>query len=193
MNNRNNLIWCVSILMFLILACNDDNKNKITTNSVSKEQNQTETSEQKPVENLYESGGIGLSRTEWENLSGIANENSPLAPIYYSYKDGKYTVQFAPPKSGNVRYIEYSWGDKNAVNIKDAREESKKFIPKDAKFKKTYVSISESIVDLYESKSLKNRFSKDYFFDSELGEFIIIYRNQTGKTTSFIIATGNNP
>lgn len=201
MKNGMNLIWCFTLLAFIILGCNNNKVNENITNSkadensfgsIKKEQNQNTLSEQKKVINPYESGGLGLSKIEWENLFGSPKENDSLNPIYYSYEKGKYAVQFAPIENGNVRHIEFHWGDKSAVSISDARTISKNYIPKDAKFKKTYIAKSESIVDLYESESLKNRFSKEYF-DEKQGEFIIIYRNQTGKTTSFIVATGNNP
>ena len=141
----------------------------------------------------YSSGGLGLDRTDWERSHGTGQPDDPDSTMFFKYEGGKFVVQFSKLKSGNVSYIERVWGDRYAVSIEDARAESKQFIPADAKFVKTYTSRSGSTVDLYTSTSLKERFPDSEFIGGKQGDFIILYRNQTGRTTTFIAAIGNNP
>jgi hypothetical protein len=146
-----------------------------------------------PSTPAYASGGLGLDRADWESAHGEGKPDNPGSPMFFGYEGGKFQVQFSGIRSGNVEYIERVWGDRNAAPIEEARKESKQFIPADAKFVRTYTSGSESTVDLYKSESLKGRFSDGDWTGGKVGEFIILYRNQTGRTTTFIISTGNNP
>jgi hypothetical protein len=139
------------------------------------------------------SGGLGLDRAEWERMHGGGKSDNPDSTMYFGYENGKFVVQFSKLKSGNVSYIERVWGDRNAVSIEEARSESKQFIPADAKFVKTYTSRGGSTVDLYTSEALKGRFAAAEFIGGKPGDFIILYRNQTGLTTTFIAGVGNNP
>jgi hypothetical protein len=141
----------------------------------------------------YASGGLGLDRADWERSHGEGKPDNPSSLMYFSYEGGTFQVQFSEIRSGNVEYVERVWGDHNAVPIEEARKESKQFIPADAKFVKTYTSRSGSTVDLYRSESLKGRFEDDDWAGGKPGDFIILYRNQTGRTTTFIASTGNNP
>lgn len=141
----------------------------------------------------YASGGLGLDRADWERSHGSGTPDNPGSPMLFGYEGGKFQVQFSSVRSGNVEYVERVWGDRNAVPIEEVRAESKQFIPADAKFVRTYTSRSGSTVDLYRSESLKGRFSDDDWTGGKPGDFTILYRNQTGRTTTFIIGTGNNP
>lgn len=113
--------------------------------------------------------------------------------MFFGYEGGKFQVQLLSIRSGNVEYIERVWGDRNAVPIEEARKESKQFIPADAKFVRAYTSQSGSTVDLHKSESLKGRLSDEDWTGGKSGDFIILYCNQTGRTSTFIISTGNNP
>lgn len=141
----------------------------------------------------YASGGLGLDQAEWNRLHGSGQPDSASSPMFFGYENGKFQVQFSEIRSGNVEYIERVWGDRNAVSLEDARRESKNFIPADANFVRTYTSRSGSTIDLYTSESLKSRFSASAFVNGKSGDFIVLYRNQTGRTTTFIISVGNNP
>jgi hypothetical protein len=141
----------------------------------------------------YSSGGLGLDMADWERSHGAGLPDDPNSTMFFKYEGGKFVVQFSKLKSGNVSYIEHVWGDRDAVSIENARAESKQLIPADSKFVKTYTSRSGSTVDLYTSVSLKDRFSTSEFIGGKPGDFIILYRNQTGRTTTFIAAIGNNP
>jgi hypothetical protein len=148
---------------------------------------------QAPSAPAYASGGLGLDRADWERTRGEGRPDSPSSPMFFAYEGGTFQVRFSEIRSGNVSYIERVWGDRNALPIEDARKASKQFIPADAKFVKTYTSQGGSTVDLYKSESLKGRFKGDEWTGGKPGDFIILYRNQTGRTTTFIAATGNNP
>lgn len=146
-----------------------------------------------PSAPAYATGGLGLDRADWERVHGEGKPDNPGSPMIFGYEGGKFQVQFSGVRSGNVEYVERVWGDRNAVTLDDARKESKQFIPADGKFVRTYTSQSGSTVDLYRSESLKGRFGADNWTGGKPGDFIILYRNQTGRTTTFIAATGNNP
>lgn len=146
-----------------------------------------------PSAPAYASGGLGLDRAAWERTHGEGKPDDPSRPMFFDYEGGKFQVRFSGVRAGNVEYVERVWGDRNAVTLEDARKESKQFVPTDAKFVRTYTSRSGSTVDLYRSESLKGRFGANDWTGGKPGDFIILYRNQTGRTTTFIAATGNNP
>jgi hypothetical protein len=146
-----------------------------------------------PSAPAYASWGLGLDRADWERARGEGKPDNQGRPTFFGYEGGKFQVQFSGVRTGNVEYVERVWGDRNAVPIEEARKESKQFIPADAKFVRTYTSNSGSTVDLYKSESLKGRFAADDWTGGKPGDFIVLYRNQTGRTTTFIISTGNNP
>lgn len=186
------LLGCLGLVINLIGCARQPSVNtniNVSANSA----NQTASSRPTSPAPAYASGGLGLELTAWEQEHGKGKPDNASSPMFYGYEDGKFQVQFSKIKSGNVEYIESVWGDRNAVPIEDARKESKQFIPADSKFVKSYTSRSGSTVDLYVSESLKGRFSDEDWTGGKPGDFIILYRNQTGKTTTFIISTGNNP
>lgn len=204
---RATLIGCLTLLA-AFLACapkpgganlNTNSANQSVSQSANQSANQSASQHvpQQPTPTpsgpAYASGGLGLDRADWERSHGSGAPDNPSSPMVFGYEGGKFQVQFSSVRSGNVEYVERVWGDRNAVPIEEAREESKQFIPADAKFVKIYTSRSGSTVDLYKSESLRGRFSNDDWTGGKPGDFIILYRNQTGRTTTFIIGTGNNP
>lgn len=194
MRNKKKLarICCLGILASF-LGCAQNPAGNVNINSAKEPVSQPAAPQPTPSVPTYASGGLGLDRADWERSHGAGKPDNPSSPMVFGYEDGKFQVQFSGVSSGNVEYVERVWGDRNAVPIEKAREESKQFIPADAKFVKTYTSQSGSTVDLYRSESLKNRFSDDDWIGGKPGDFVILYRNQTGRTTTFIIGTGNNP
>lgn len=198
MNNKNLLTgcFCFFILSMVIIGCSEENSKNISKENSSQEVISSKTpstkTEKVKIEDLP-SGGLGLELPVWEQLHGPGTQNQATTNLFYSYEEGKYFVQYTKIKSGNVRSIERTYGDRDAVTINEAREESRKYIPKDAKFVRSYTSSGGSTVDLYASEYLKKEMTDDSIGGGKPGEFIIIYRNLTGRTTSFIVATGNNP
>jgi hypothetical protein len=194
MRNKKKLarICCLGILANFF-GCAQSPAGNVNIGSVKEPVSQPAASQPTPSAPIYASGGLGLDRADWERSHGSGAPDNPSSPMIFGYEGGKFQVQFSSVRSGNVEHVERAWGDRNAVPIEEAREESKQFIPADAKFVKTYTSRSGSTVDLYKSESLKGRFSDDDWTGGKPGDFIILYRNQTGRTTTFIAATGNNP
>ena len=187
------LLGCLGLVISLIGCARQQPGVNVNTNVSANSANQSVSSRPTPSAPAYASGGLGLDQMEWEREHGKGNPDNASSPMFYGYEDGKFQVQFSKVRAGNVEYIERVWGDRNAVPIEEARKESKQVIPADAKFVKSYTSRSGSTVDLYASESLKTRFSDEDWTGGKPGDFIILYRNQTGKTTTFIISTGNNP
>ncbi len=66
----------------------------------------------------------------------------------------------------------------------------------DSTLVRTYTAPSGSLVDLYQSESLKALFDASAWDDAEPGQFIVIYTGQQangGRVASVILAPGNNP
>ncbi len=192
----------IGILLAIVLACqpskntNVNSTSQTTTPKPSPTEANTNSAIQQiapsptPTVSAYKSNGLGLDRATWESSHGKASEDGTS---FLRYENDKFAVMFSASKLGNANHIERVYEDRNAVPIADARVESKSFIPADANFVRTYTSRSDSTIDLYTSESLKNRFSESDFIGGKAGDFIVLYRNQTGKVTTFIIAIGNNP
>lgn len=142
-----------------------------------------------PAATPYKSSVLGATKASWESRHGSGQPSEVEGFIKYK---GDVEVIFM---DGKAWHIERAWGDDDAVSIADARKEYKKYIPADARFGKTYTSRSGNTVDLYNSKSLRSRFPSSYFTNSngKPGDFIVIFHNQTGYTTRFVIGIGNNP
>jgi len=201
LRNKTTFFGAIIILLVVGLACessknaNVNPTNQTTTPKATLAESNTNSASQpiksKPTSTVvaYNSGGLGLDRAAWESSQGTGKPNTATDSMFYTYGDGKFNVQFYPLESGNVRHIERSGGDSRAVPIEDARKEGKNFVPADAKFMRTYTASSGSTVDLYKSESLKSRFPESQFYNGKLGDFVIIYRNQTGKTTSFMVTS----
>jgi hypothetical protein len=144
----------------------------------------------------YASAGLGLSRSDWERQHGTPTRKAGLTA---DYEGGKYYIIFA---DDNVSHLEYTWGDKNAVSLDDARSTVKSLIPSDAKLVRTYVPREARLGDLYFSESLKTRFqpvtmpggaTEDPWIGGKPGELLILYRLNNKRVTSFAVAIGNNP
>lgn len=92
-----------------------------------------------------------------------------------------------------VAYLEHSWGDRDAKSFDFATGAVRPFLPSDAKMVRAYKARSGNTVHLYHSDSLGLLFPPEAFLGGTPGDFIVIYRDVTGKVTSFLIAIGNNP
>ncbi|MCG3208597.1 MAG: hypothetical protein FOGNACKC_02208 [Anaerolineae bacterium] len=143
----------------------------------------------------YSSGGLGLSRSDWEQNHTATNlDYNPLGTGY----DHTYDVMF---QVGNVWYIERQWpaGDAATVDIID--NETQNLIPADSQFIKTYSPDGrpETTVNLYFSESLKSRFDSadnefgNWWAGGEPGNFIVQYNKYDFGITRMIFSIGNNP
>jgi hypothetical protein len=197
------------LLIIFILAlggCNssdrtprNENKQAVPPSAEQKTPASSQTPQPAPEVNpSYASSGIGLARADWERLHG--NPGRDTGGGFIEYEGGRYLVRFA---DGNVAYIERIWGDRGAVPLDVARRESKNVIPADSKLDRTYTAKNGGMVDLYMSASLKPRFSDipsprggatlSKWIGGKPGNFIVLYRQNGGQVTSFVIDIGNNP
>jgi hypothetical protein len=96
----------------------------------------------------FSSGGLGLSRNQWEELNGkpIGKDS---AEYRYESCDGKlwYFVSFASCKIFSIRAY---YSDTQSRTLEEARNKSRELMPEDSK-----AVFSD---DAYSSESLKHRF-----------------------------------
>jgi hypothetical protein len=130
------------------------------------------------------SGGLGLDQEEWEQLHGDGQPGN--IPPYIEYEDGTYSIIFM---NDRVWTLERQWDVENAVDLDNARLESKSLIPVDSQFIRTYnpEGMPELTVDLYLSESLKNKLSP--WSGSEPGMFVVIYGVQDYGISRMVIGT----
>jgi len=99
----------------------------------------------------YPSGGLGLSRAEWEQAHGMGFGN----PV--RYENDKFLVVY---RMGNVFDVIYQFRG-SGLPINTAVTLSKGYIPADAKFVRTYRDTLGNRNDVYLSSSLTARFTAD--------------------------------
>jgi endonuclease YncB( thermonuclease family) len=100
----------------------------------------------------YASGGLGLSRSEWERVHGAGT----AADFGVEYEQGRYIVQF---QDDRVWYIERQWS--SPVLLEDAQAQGVQLIPHDSQLVQSYSpeNLPELVVDLYQSDSLAPLFA----------------------------------
>jgi hypothetical protein len=136
----------------------------------------------------FRSGGFGKTRSEWETV--YQKPEKEMLGLF-TYANGNYLVMYA---DGRVSYLEHIWGDKDAKTREFAEGASKPFLPGDAKLVQEYKNPrSGNTVVLYHSEGLAGLFSPASFIGGSPGDFTVIFRDVTGKVTSFLIALGNAP
>jgi len=148
----------------------------------------------RPTATPYPSGGLGLFRGEWEERHGRGRGAGPL----FGYGGGKLGVAFA---NDLIWYLERSWGADEVVAVEVARDESRAYIPADARLLRTYQTRSLRRVDLYASSSLGERFRLaaengepiDPWRGVEPDTFIVYYHELGDRVTGVVLSTGNNP
>lgn len=149
----------------------------------------TNTATPEPTEPVIEpdsfaSGGLGLSKAAWEQTHKLSEKG-----YIDIYDNGKYLVTFVDDK---VQYLEVELSDGSKLSPEDARAMTKPLLPQDSQFVETYTHLDTLLVDIYTSKSLKERFEPDWWFGSEPGTFITIY-GLFSSGSKVTISTGNNP
>lgn len=135
----------------------------------------------------YTSGGLGLSQTDWEQSYPATGEDLPGFT-----RHGDYIVSF---QQDNVSYIERQWDSANAITETDLKTEFTTLIPADSQLIQTYSPEGrpETIVNLYFSESLKDRFSPDLWIGGQPGNFTVQYNAYDYGIGRMIITLGNNP
>jgi len=135
----------------------------------------------------YASGGLGLSKEQWEEEHVETRRDG----MFVDYDDGRYSVIFIEDK---VNHVELNFADTQPT-LAEARELAGSLFPEDADLVETYSpeGFPELTVDLYMSASLQERFDSNWFTGGEPGNFIAIYGVFDGKVPRVVIGLGNNP
>jgi hypothetical protein len=131
------------------------------------------------------SGGLGLTRGQWEKLHGSAATRDSG---YFTYDDenGKMTINFM----NRAGYIKRSYHQ--GVSKEEARAAAAKLMPADSVFVRSY-TLDGADVDLYNSNSLRIVFEgPDYWPGGQAGDFIVLYRLTDQSISWFSMALGNN-
>ena len=100
---------------------------------------------------IFRSGGLGLTREEWERLHGAPSRETDEA---VEYENGRFVVAF---RDGRVARLTRVWGEQSPALLDAARIESRTFLPRDARFVRSRIPTVESgqpFVDVYSSESL---------------------------------------
>jgi hypothetical protein len=126
----------------------------------------------------FESGGIGLSRAEWEAVHGPGD----VGQNYVTYEGGRYYVQFV---GDAVSFIELGWEDRGGVDAPDALAEVEALLPADAGFLETFLApptgggLVGLTIDRYESEALPDRFPDAQ--PPPTGSILVVYQETPGQ------------
>ena len=141
----------------------------------------TETQYNSPID----SGGLGLSRAEWENsYEGTKWEDS--AQVLFRVGTREYLVLF---RDGNADIIHFKNNQEKAMTLESARRETEVLIPRDSKLLGSQPD-SQTIFADYYSESLKARFSETSWRSGNPGHFHVSYLVKNGAVESFVIQVG---
>ncbi len=141
-----------------------------------------------PEPATFESGGLGLSREDWEQLHGAPTRDTDGL---VAYEDDVYLVIYQDDKVWNLTAYPESG---EAVPLAEARALGKGLIPQDAKKVKTYKPDADRVVDVHRSKSLRSRFGTMTWLGDQPGTFILLYKlDAAGDVHTIMAAPGNNP
>lgn len=112
------------------------------------------------------SGGLGLTRAEWEQIHGKANTvraSSVYEPIPFRGRGSEwvYTLYFWNGGAGysldaTVEYISYNVPEPKGITMAQARERARQFIPNDAKLLRT--GGDTWVTEIYHSEWLAGRY-----------------------------------
>lgn len=134
------------------------------------------------------SGGMGLTRAQWEGVHGKGTKDT----LYWRYGDTFVGYFSDPAGAETVALLELRW--KPGLTKEEARTAIRAVSPDDTQFVKAYQTDLGQIVDLFASAWLKDRYQNpDTWVSGEPGQFAVSYHIYDGVVTSAIIGPGNNP
>lgn len=122
-----------------------------------------------PPKPPFNSGGLGLSKEQWEQVAGQPTRNS----IFTEYAGGRLVVGFM---DGNVWHLERVWRPGEAVELEAARAEARPYLPADATLVQSVDRGDGRIIDVYASTSLSSRYTTTAWNSGKPGTFAIHYR-----------------
>jgi tetratricopeptide (TPR) repeat protein len=120
----------------------------------------------------FASGGLGLSRTEWEKANGKPTRTS----IFLEYAGGRLVIGLL---ENNVWHLERVWKRDDAVALDAARDDARAYLPSDATLIQSVDRGDGRIIDVYSSAILTNRFGTTAWNGGRSGTFSIQYRFRT--------------
>lgn len=127
-----------------------------------------------PAAPPFASGGLGLSRQEWEQGHGQPSRTS----IFLEYDGGRLIVGLP---NENVGHLERVWTPQSAVALDAARSEARAFLPADATLIQSIERGDGRTVDVYASASLASRFGPNAWNGGKTGTFSIQYRHRSAE------------
>jgi len=142
----------------------------------------------------FASGGLGLSRREWERRHGPALAQDSAEVHYRSQDGGSFFIGFV---NGNVHSLRRF--EAKPLSLDEARNEANQLIPTDSSLTRTFTFFAnkEAVLDRYHSESLKSRFSGESsnWTGGEPGDFTISYSTSAPDNTvdGFGIRAGDIP
>jgi hypothetical protein len=122
-----------------------------------------------PAAAMFASGGLGLSRTEWERSHGQPSRSS----IFLEYDGGRLVVGLLET---NVWHIERVWMRNEAVALDAAREDARAYLPSDAVLGQSIDRGDGRVIDVYSSALLASRFGPTAWNGGKPGSFSIQYK-----------------
>jgi hypothetical protein len=147
-----------------------------------------------PAASDVSSGGLGISRENWEQLYG---EPTGSTSEVWLYEDGIYRVQFQPDVLSYLEHdIQQEFGLESAVSFEEAKQMSQQFIPDDSNLLVTQQPTEDPpyvVLETYESKWLSEQLPITSWGDAEPGTFTIRYELEDGNMVLYKIGPGNDP
>lgn len=149
-----------------------------------------------PPKRGFATGGLGMSRRDWEKAHGRPNRQWSG---FFNYEKDEYIVTFSYVNDepvGNVSSINDQLNETGDISLSSARKRAELLLPKDAKHLRTEETNDGRQVDVYMSPSLAQRFKKggaDPWHGEKPGTFIVSYTLVDGKVIGFTMSLGNNP
>jgi hypothetical protein len=122
-----------------------------------------------PAPAPFASGGLGLSRAEWEKAHGQPSRSS----IFLEYDGGRLVVGLL---ESNVWHIERVWMRDEAVALDAARDDVKAYLPSDATVTQSIDRGDGRVIDVYSSSNLSSRFGPTAWNGGKVGTFTITYK-----------------
>jgi hypothetical protein len=122
-----------------------------------------------PAGPTFASGGLGLSKEEWEQIHGQPSKVS----IFLEYNDGQLIVGLS---NNNIWHLERIWSSQDAVTLEAARDDVRQYLPADAQLTQSIDRGDGRLVDVYTSASLTPRFGETAWNGGKPGTFAIQFR-----------------
>jgi len=148
----------------------------------------------------FESGGLGMSISDWEDMLGPGEAGQTY--MSFALADGNFWVGAAGDNHA-IDYIERNYADPNGVALADAQQEAVTLVPADARVLESFVAnyaqiLHGSQVDRYQSKLLPAQFTGDTT-RSYTRNFVIMYELSPAPeafdyfVTRYFVIAGTKP